>query len=86
MLIVKNILRNMKFKKGDKVYLDKRGIMKHETVDWTLVENGNRGILYKNRIYIVDIDGYIHNESIRITIDGYTFGYSEEHFKLYEQI
>ena len=69
-----------KFKKGDKVFLDKRGVFGNESRDWTLHEPK----LIKNMIYTVEktYNGF-YKDWISV---GKHVDYHEDHFKKYEQI
>ena len=70
----------MKFKRGDKVYLDKRGIFGGETRDWTTFDALGCVRLEKNKIYI--IIELVHNQ---VGINGNTILYNENHFVKYEE-
>ena len=77
----------MKFKKGDKIYLDKRGKFGLETADYKLGCLDGTYKLEKNTVYIVGTNPY--NNLIRIC-DKYVmilpFEHHQDHFKLYEQV
>ena len=64
-----------KFKKGDKIYLHKRGLFGDEREDWTLEEP----ILVKNQIYTV---AGTTGHSVQVVEYGYII--HEDHFKKYE--
>ena len=71
-----------KFKAGDKVYLDKRGIFGSDRRDWTLSYINNlEEIVIKNTSYTI----LTINED-RVFLENHMFYYHQDHFKKYEQI
>ena len=72
-----------KFKRGDKVFLVKRGQIEWETADWTMT-NARIPRLVKNMVYTVEGAQYYNSEYYKpcIRVNGYL--YHEDHFKEYE--
>ena len=65
----------MKFKVGDKVYLDKRGKFGNDRNDYSLIDG-----LVKNKIYTVLIIT-VYN---RVILENQNYNFHENHFKKYE--
>ena len=76
---IKEFFRRNKFKKGDKVYVNKRGEFDYG-VDWTL---SNMARLEKNKIYVVK--NVCGKNYITLNPNGF-FYYHYKHFKKYEQV
>ena len=72
-----------KFKIGDKVYSDKRGLFGSYTYDWTLYNSLGAVKLEKNRIYtIIDL---LSGQRLHLDCNRTLLHYHEDHFKKYEE-
>ena len=73
----------MEFKKGDAVFLYKRGKIGWEARDWTLISDDRSPILQKNIKYVVESVIY-NSQTEQIKLVGDYFSYHPDHFKKYE--